>query len=83
MNKIPIGYINQNDPTPIYELSKEQLDFNKKITDLLDKIKLGQEAQLLLNKLQSNCKHLVFIDINGEPYDSRFCIICKKDMGWI
>ena len=79
----PIGYSNSNNPTPIFELSKEQENIIRQIELLNYDIQLGKEAQLLLNNIQRNCKHPIIIDIHGEPYDNRFCKICDKYLGAI
>lgn len=77
MDSKPIGYSDPKTLIPVYELTKEQLDYKQKIADLWEAVKLGEEAESLMRKLQDNCKHTVFYDIAGMPVDLRYCKICE------
>lgn len=40
-----------------------------------------EQASGTLERDRSKCKHRVFKDIRGFPYDLRTCIICGLDLG--
>jgi len=80
------GYRNEKDPKPS-ELKASEAQLQDKITKLRTEILVVsrnlEELTSRLNRLQQNCKHAVFLDSPGFPYDIRHCVICGADLGWV
>lgn len=88
MNK-PVGYTNQirgNESTPIVEVmeySEGHLSTQKRVRDLEAAIRAGEKAERDLAALMEACKHEIFHDRQGFPYDVRYCNICGASMGLV
>lgn len=85
----PIGYTNEvpgNETTaivPVYELTDKQAALKARADALRATIEAGDEAQRELDGLQDGCAHHVHRDVEGWPYDSRYCVLCGADRGLV
>lgn len=63
------------------ELSTEERDMQLKVAALQLQISQGAAAQLELASIRKTCKHHAFVDMEGFPYDTRYCAVCGTNMG--
>ncbi len=84
MSKI-VGYQNPNGDQskvePVRTLLKQESKTKGLAKTLLYAMAAGERAEKKLMKLRESCKHRVFIDEPGEPYDHRHCCICGGSLG--
>lgn len=68
---------------PVEKLTQEQQMIVDSRIVLIEIIRAGEEAAKKLKNLQASCKHFVFYDVAGFPYDIRTCHLCDCCMGTI
>lgn len=61
------------DPTPEELAAANALINERKI--LYDSI---VQSHARLDQIAADCKHEVFYDVPGHPYDVRYCAVCRK-----
>lgn len=71
------------EPVPYKRFTDEERELKDKAEELTLIVRAGERAQKELSKLRGRCKHLVFYDIEGFPYDVRVCGICGEHYGLI
>jgi len=83
------GYTNKipgDQSTPIVEVteySEGHLSIQKRARELEATIRAGEKAERDLSALIEACKHEIFHDRQGFPYDVRYCNICGASMGLV
>jgi hypothetical protein len=75
-----IGYTDEENPRPVRRLTEEQEVLKARLKTLGQEIHdtrdVLQRLEIMRELARRNCKHEVFQDHKGYPYDARFCIIC-------
>lgn len=85
--KTPVGYTNlipgdeRTCIVEVMEYNEGHLSIQKRVRELEAEILAGRTAERHLAAIMESCKHEIFHDKEGFPYDTRYCNICGAQMG--